>query len=200
MRELVPDSVDFLDGRTLADIPATLVPRSLWSGKPQPIDQQVSGYLYPGDARSMPEGRAASARRAARARRSLLQGELYWNLGLAGVVIGSAVVGVAMGLLGRLGRRAPASDSLLTLYAVAMSFVPLLLTRSFAAMTGNLVLALIGTGIAVRALSRDGRAEGGACGAPATWPARHRARGSREARPRGAAAGDARRRLRPRAT
>jgi len=153
MRRLVPSSVAYLDGRTLAEVPLALVPRALWRGKPQPIDQLVSGYLNPGGQPLNAQGRAASVAGLPGAPIAL-QGELYWNLGLAGVVAGSALVGLCTGLLGRLGRRAGESPVLLGLCAVAISFVPLLLTRSLAAMTGNLVLALIGSAIAIRALSR----------------------------------------------
>lgn len=155
MRQLVPDSVPFLDGRTLADIPLALVPRALWSGKPQPVDQLASGYLYPGPQPLNRTGRAVSVAGLPGAPISL-QGELYWNLGLAGVVVGSGVAGLLMGLVGRLGRRAGESPILLGLIAIAIAFGPLLLTRSVAAMTGNLVLALIGAGIAMGALSRAG--------------------------------------------
>lgn len=153
MRRLVPSSVAYLDGRTLADVPLALVPRALWRGKPQPIDQLVSGYLDPGGRPLNAQGRALSVTGLPGAPIAL-QGELYWNLGLAGVAAGSALVGLGMGLVGRLGRRAPESPVLLGLCAVAISFVPLLLTRSLAAMTGNLVLALIGSAIAMLALSR----------------------------------------------
>jgi len=151
MRELVPDSVGYLNGETLLQIPGALVPRSIWGSKPQPIDQQVSGYLYPGARRLRPDGRAASLDGLS-GTPILLQGELYWNLGLGGVAVGALLFGALVGCLARAARRADESDALLALYAVAASFVPLLLTRALATMTGNLVLALIGTGVAVLVL------------------------------------------------
>lgn len=151
MRELVPHSIGYLNGQTLIQIPGALVPRSIWGSKPQPIDQQVSGYLYPGGRQLRADGRAASLDGLS-GTPILLQGELYWNLGLGGVAIGSLLFGALIGAVARAARRADESDALLALYSVTASFVPLLLTRALATMTGNLVLALIGTSIALLVL------------------------------------------------
>lgn len=151
MRELVPSSVGYLDGRTLIQIPGALVPRSIWGSKPQPIDQQVSGYLYPGLRPRNDDGRAKSLNGLSGSP-ILIQGELFWNLGLGGIAVGCVLFGALVGVLARAARRADESDALLALYAIAVGFVPLLLTRALATMTGNLVLALIGTAIAIAVL------------------------------------------------
>ena len=135
MRELVPASVPYLDGESLLDIPGALVPRAVWSGKPRPLDQRVSDYLYPGEPASSPISVA---------------GELYWDGGLWVVLLGGAVLGALMGWIGRLGirgfaagARSPGRTGTVT-FAVACSFTFVLLTRALGAMTADLAVALVG--------------------------------------------------------
>lgn len=158
MRELVPSSIGYLDGKTLLEIPGALVPRALWGSKPQPVDQQVSGYLYSGSRLLDSDGRAVSLEGLS-GTPILIQGELYWNLGLGGVGVGCALFGALVGMAARAARRADESDVLLTLYAIFAGFVPLLLTRALATMTGNLALALIGAAIALAAIGTRRAAE-----------------------------------------
>ncbi len=54
MQSLIPHSIGWLNGRSLAEIPAALVPRSVWPRKPQPLDVQVTSYLYPGATAGSP--------------------------------------------------------------------------------------------------------------------------------------------------
>ena len=140
--KLVPSSVPRLGGSTLVDIPGALVPRSVWPGKPQPIDQQVTSLLLPGQVGGSP---------------ITAQGELYWNLGLGAVALGMAVMGLLIGLVTRAGLavRAPGA---LVLYAVFVPNVLMLLTRALATMTGNLVIAAAGTVVAVAVLRAGARA------------------------------------------
>ncbi|HEY5317379.1 MAG TPA: hypothetical protein VIJ20_05330, partial [Solirubrobacteraceae bacterium] len=79
--ELVPRSVPHLDGSSLLAIPSAFAPRALWPGKPQPVDEQVSKYLYPGVSVGSPIS---------------MQGELWWNFGWPAVLAGAALLGALM--------------------------------------------------------------------------------------------------------
>jgi peptidoglycan/LPS O-acetylase OafA/YrhL len=137
LQQLVPGSVPRLDGSTLTAVPLAFVPRALWPGKPLPVDQQVSAILYPGSTAGSPVG---------------LQGELMWNFGLGGVVLGAALVGALMGLLARARQRIRGPGTL-ALYAVAIASVVAPLTRALAPMTTNTAMALLGVGLVAAALS-----------------------------------------------
>jgi hypothetical protein len=133
MRELVPASLPFVNGATIREIPQALVPRRLWPEKPVGVDARVASYLYPGVAVAVPIS---------------LQGELYWNGGLAVLIGGSLVIGAAFGALGRFGLRARNRTPFFVLYAVALPFTHAFLTRGLAAMTENLIFALVGVSVA----------------------------------------------------
>lgn len=132
LNRLIPGSVDRLGGESLAAVPFAFVPRSLWPGKPLPLDQQVSAILYPGSLAGSPIG---------------LQGELMWNFGLLGVLLGTLLVGALMGALARsrLRIRRPGAA---VLYAIAIASVVAPLTRALAPMATNTAMALLGAGIA----------------------------------------------------
>lgn len=134
MHELVPDSVAYLDGRTLVDIPLALVPRAVWPGKPLGIDAEVSSYLYPGSTTTVPIS---------------MQGEFFWNGGILPIVLGAGVLGFLFGLFARFGLRARPGSSLSLLYFALWPFTYALLTRSLAVMTENVVFALVGVGLAL---------------------------------------------------
>jgi hypothetical protein len=137
MRELVPVSIPFLNGATIREIPGALVPRRLWPEKPLGVDARVASYLYPGASVAVPIS---------------LQGELYWNDGLLAVLVGSLLLGACFGALGRLGLRSQAGSGAFLAYAVALPFTHAFLTRGLAAMTENLVFALVGVFFAAIAL------------------------------------------------
>ncbi len=139
IRELVPSSVPYLDGESFKWIPELLVPRALWHGKPLGLDFLASAYFYPGVLVGTPVS---------------LQGELYWNDGLWTVAGGAFVVGALMGMLGRWGLTRARGRGGFVLYVVALTSTHAFLTRSLAIMTSSLVLALIGSAIAVAATGR----------------------------------------------
>jgi oligosaccharide repeat unit polymerase len=131
MQTVVPSSISRLDGSSLLQIPAALAPRALWPGKPEPLDNLVTEYLYPGQVAGSP---------------ITMQGELFWNFGLAGVAIGSLLIGALMGWsVALLFRRDVLS---LLLYAVLYVSVFALLTRALGTMTANTFIALVGVGVA----------------------------------------------------
>jgi oligosaccharide repeat unit polymerase len=141
IRKLVPTSVPSLNGSTLVAIPLALVPRSVWSGKPQPLDLQVTSLLYPGGTGGSP---------------IMMQGELYWDLGLAGVILGAGMLGALIGMTARRGAAARTRYGTLA-YAVFVPSTLALLTRALATMTGNLVIALVGVGASAWLLSWERR-------------------------------------------
>jgi hypothetical protein len=131
VQSLVPGSVPYLEGQTLFEIPVALVPRRYWADKPLGIDFRTSGLLYPGVSVAVPIG---------------LQGELYWNGGLPLVALGALALGLAFGLLGRLGLRMAPGSGMFVLYAAATPLTHAFLTRGLATMTANLVFAVVGVG------------------------------------------------------
>ena len=135
MQSVVPSSISRLDGSSLLQIPAALTPRALWPGKPQPLDNLVAEYLYPGAVAGTP---------------ITMQGELYWNFGMPGVALGSLLIGALMGWsMTLLFRRDLLS---LVTYAILYASVYALLTRALGTMTANTFIALVGAGIAVVAV------------------------------------------------
>ncbi len=135
MQQLIPNSISWLHGESLIQIPAALAPRTLWPGKPQPLDSEVTAYLYPGATAGTP---------------ITLQGELYWNFGLFGVALGALAMGALMAWSILLFfRRDPLS---LLLYAVLYASVFALLTRAIGTMTANTVIALVGVSVSVLAI------------------------------------------------
>jgi hypothetical protein len=135
--QLVPESIAYLDGSSIAEIPAALVPRSLWPDKPLGIEFTVSAYLYPGVYVAVPIS---------------LHGELYWNGGWPLVALGLFVMGLIMGAYGRAALHATGVRSLVV-YAVTFPFVHAFLRSALATMTGNIVLALVGTTLALMIVS-----------------------------------------------
>jgi hypothetical protein len=135
MRTLVPASIPFLGGSTIREIPEALIPRRLWPAKPLGVDSRVASYLYPGVDVAVP---------------ITVQGELYWNYDVAGVLLGALLLGAAFGAVGRLGFRAPGTGAFL-LYVTVIPFTHAFLTRGLAVMTENLAFAL--TGVLLAALA-----------------------------------------------
>jgi hypothetical protein len=129
INKLVPGTVHYLDGRTLVEIPLSLIPRGLWHGKPLGVDTEATAYLYPG----APAGSPLS-----------MQGELYWNGGILPIVLGSAVVGFLLGLFARFYIRSTPGSRPALVYFALWPFTYALLTRSLAVMTENIVFALVG--------------------------------------------------------
>jgi len=127
MQQLVPDSIGWLDGRSLAQIPAALVPRAAWSGKPQSFDVQVTNYLSPGATAGSPIA---------------MQGEFYWNFGLVGVALGALILGALFGASIKL--LLSGGQLALLLYALVFPSTFALLTRALGTMTANTFIAVVG--------------------------------------------------------
>jgi hypothetical protein len=136
--QLVPESIPYLHGSSLVEIPLVLVPREVWADKPLGIDTRAGAYLYPGTGVANPVS---------------LQGELYWNGGLGAVIVGATVLGLAFGRLARAGLDSPPGSIAHLLYAVAVPFSFAFLTRGLAVMFASLVLAMIGTTLAAVVVS-----------------------------------------------
>jgi hypothetical protein len=123
--ELVPEVLPWLHGESIRELPLAFVPRAFWPEKPDYVDKKLSAVLYgPGTEAGNP---------------FTLPGELYWDFGFEGSLIGMALMGL---LAGRgwqwlVRRKGPARD-LLT--AVVFGHTYLLLTYPLAPM---LVLGLL---------------------------------------------------------
>ena len=132
MQELVPGSITYLDGQTIAEIPLAFLPRALWPDKPLGIDFRTSSYLYPGVFVGTP---------------ITVQGELYWNAGVPLVALGALVLGLALGLVARLGLGVRSVSVSFLVYAITLAFVDGLLTRGLAVSLENLAFAVVGVAL-----------------------------------------------------
>jgi hypothetical protein len=142
IQELVPGSIPYLAGSSLKEIPGAVVPRALWPGKPRGIDVRAASYLYPGVNTAI----AIS-----------LQGELYWNGGVATVGLGALLIGALFGLLAARGLRTRPGSGAFVLYATTAAFTHAFLTRGLAATTQSLIFAVVGIAIAIAAMAVERR-------------------------------------------
>jgi hypothetical protein len=117
--KIVPADLGWLNGQSVVDIPAQFVPRSLWPGKPLPVDFILSRALYgPGTEAGTP---------------FTLSGEAYWNYGYPLCLALMFMLGLSGGLVWRwLLRHHSALASVSSALLVGYSY--LLLTRPLAAM------------------------------------------------------------------
>jgi hypothetical protein len=144
VQEVVPESVGYLGGSSIVEIPQAIVPRSLWPAKPLGFDHQVTELLYPGADAGIPIS---------------IQGELYWNGGIPVIVVGCLVFGLLCGRLVRVCLDFPRGRIALLAYALVIPFTHALLTRGLATMFQNLVFALTGLAIVVFILDGETRAQ-----------------------------------------
>jgi hypothetical protein len=144
VQEVVPESVGYLGGSSLLEIPQALVPRSVWPTKPLGFDHQVTQLLYPGADAGIPIS---------------IQGELYWNGGIPFILVGCLVFGLLCGRLLRVSLAFPRGRISLLAYALVLPFTHALLTRGLATMFQNLVFALTGFAIVVVILDGETRAQ-----------------------------------------
>jgi hypothetical protein len=128
LKRLVPDGLPWLSGRSLADVPAAFVPRQLWADKPLPVDYALSRAV------SGPERRAGTP--------FTLAGELYWNYGVAGVLVGMTLLG-ALGAAGWRALRSRAGGGATVAAAAVVGYSYLLLTRPLGPMLLTTVMALV---------------------------------------------------------
>lgn len=116
-------------GETLDYLAYAFIPRFFWPEKPN-VTRGAWFTLYLGQARNEREVSTSTGQMAV--------GELYWNFGLGGVVLGMTILGVFMGALWRLCGNTPENDGLLmVLYlSLCMSMVDV-------AEAGTLLVSLV---------------------------------------------------------
>jgi hypothetical protein len=83
--------VKFQDGHTLTPLLATFVPRIIWSDKPDVATGRVVNKEFRVSEADFWDTYVSPS----------IPGELYWNFGWTGVLIGMAAIGGALGTLGR---------------------------------------------------------------------------------------------------
>lgn len=127
LQRLVPESLPWLDGRSLRHVPAAFVPRQLWEGKPLPIDFELSRVTVG------PHRRAGTP--------FTLPGELFWNFGVTGIVIGMSLLGLVAGAGWRVLCARPGPVAAIAA-AVLVGNSYLLLTRPLGPMLLTLTMAL----------------------------------------------------------
>ena len=128
LRRLVPDGLPWLSGDSLRDVPAAFVPRALWGDKPLPLDFRLSRALYGNET--------------AAGTPFTLVGELFWNFGVIGVLLGMALGGLAAGLGWRI-LSATSGVAATVASAVIVGYSYLLFTRPLGAMLLTLAMALV---------------------------------------------------------
>lgn len=132
---LVPDTLPWLEGESIAAVPGAFVPRTLWPGKPLPIDYKLSEKLYgPTTTAGTP---------------FTLAGELFWNFGAAWAVIIAAIAGLLTGSAWwRWGQRSGWPG---LINAMVLGYTYLILTRPLAPMVQTTTFALVALFVAVLA-------------------------------------------------
>lgn len=120
--EVVPDRMPFQPGHTIYTVVSQPIPSAIWAGKPQTADGYLNEHLF-GIARNN-AGVAYS-----------WVGELYFDFGLYGVVLGFASLTIALGALHRRYR----SMSLGAPWTLAMATVP---AQAVILSRGSLALSL----------------------------------------------------------
>jgi hypothetical protein len=128
LRRLVPDGLPRLDGRSLWDVPASFVPRRLWGDKPLPVDFTLAHAVHGEDHDS---GNPFT-----------LAGELWWNHGVAGVLVGMTLLGAAGGLGWRALYGRPAGAGAVA-GALVVGYSYLLFTRPLGPMLLTSAMALV---------------------------------------------------------
>jgi hypothetical protein len=129
LKQLVPDSLRPLDGRSIWEVPGAFLPRRLWGDKPKPVDFELAEAIY---GKDVDAGTPFT-----------LAGELFWNYGVAGVFIGMALLGGLAGLVWGAVRK-HAAGARLVACAMAVGYTYLLLTRPLGPMLLTLAMALGG--------------------------------------------------------
>jgi hypothetical protein len=133
LKELVPQDLPRLGGRSIWEVPGAFLPRQIYGDKPKPVDFELSEAVYGGGTKA---GTPFT-----------LAGELFWNYGIAGVFIGMALLGALAGAVWGLLRR-HATGAGLVACAMAVGYTYLVLTRPLGPMLLTLAMALVGLVVA----------------------------------------------------
>jgi hypothetical protein len=127
---VVPEHLDWLDGESLAKVPAVFVPRALWPDKPLPLDLRVSEQL--------------TGARSKAGYPFTLPGEMWWNLRFGGSLVALLALGLIAGRFWRfLLVRGGAAGELVA--AVITGYTYLLLTRPLGPMLLTAATAAVAT-------------------------------------------------------
>lgn len=121
-------------GGTMTYVPAGLIPRALWPDKPT-VTQGVWFTEY--------IGFPAHAGQPTLSLGITATGELYWNFGFVGILIGMLTIGALLGMLWRLAVEAGifANVASMTLYVIVMVNMPNM------AEAGSTLIGILGHGI-----------------------------------------------------
>lgn len=119
----------FLMGTTFDYVPYALVPRILWPDKPRVIRGGWFTFML-GMADSPDSATTNTAQYAA--------GELYWNFGLVGVLVGMGVLGALLGRLWQMAGNDPHRDPLRM-----MLYIVIMLSLQEMAEAGTMLVAIV---------------------------------------------------------
>jgi hypothetical protein len=84
-----------------------------------------------------------------------VQGELYWNAGVPGIILGAVLLGLALGALAQFGTRARRGRGAFVVYVALVPFTHHLLTRGLSTMVENVLFAAAGTILAIWLMARE---------------------------------------------
>jgi hypothetical protein len=128
LKQLVPDQLPRLGGRSIWEVPGAFLPRQLWPDKPKPVDFALAEAIYgPGTEAGTP---------------FTLAGELFWNYGIAGVLLGMAAFGALGGMVFS-ALRSRATGVGIVGCAVLVGYSYLVLTRPLGPMLLTLAMAVV---------------------------------------------------------
>lgn len=116
-------------GETMDYLAYAFIPRFFWPEKPN-VTRGAWFTLYLGQARNEREVSTSTGQMAV--------GELYWNFGMLGVILGLMFLGAFIGALWRLSGEAPKNDGLLMVL-----YISLCLTMVDVAEAGTLLVSLV---------------------------------------------------------
>jgi hypothetical protein len=118
----------FMMGETMSYAAYAFIPRLIWPDKPD-VTRGVWFTFYLGSADS-PESEASSTAQTA-------TGELYWNFGILGVLVGMFVIGAFAGRLWRMAGSDPHQQPLRTvLYVLLMTRMNMNMAEAITVITG----------------------------------------------------------------
>lgn len=121
-------------GDTMDYLLYAFIPRFLWEGKPS-VTRGGWFTLYLGQARKESDVSTSTGQTAV--------GELYWNFGLPGVIVGMGALGFLMGGLWRMSRARAHEEALLFLLYVSLCFGMLDMPEAGTVLVGLVHRALV---------------------------------------------------------
>jgi hypothetical protein len=117
----------FLEGESMKYFLYAWVPRVVWPDKPNVTRGDWFDYEVRGTKSSSALGQTA-------------QGELFWNFGIAGVMLGMMLIGLLVGVLWRISGEAPLGNPIRMWIYVALTLTMVDMSEAGSAIMGKIIL------------------------------------------------------------